>query len=103
VSGFLLDSNVISELVKPRPEPRVTRWIDATDEGLLCLSVLTLGEIRKSIASLPDASGRVPLETWLDTSSLCALRAAFWRSIKRLLIAGAGLRRRHSPLSPHSP
>jgi toxin FitB len=66
VSGFLLDTNVISELVKPRPEPRVTRWIDATDEGLLCLSVLTLGEIRKGIASLPDASRRVSLETWLD-------------------------------------
>jgi toxin FitB len=66
VSGFLLDTNVISELVKPKPEPRVTRWIDATDEGLLWLSVLTWGEIRKGIASLPNASRRVPLETWLD-------------------------------------
>ena len=46
MSGFLLDTNVISELIKPRPDPTVTRWIDATDESLLCLSVLTLGEIR---------------------------------------------------------
>ena len=66
MSGFLLDTNVISELVKPRPDPTVTRWIDATDESLLWLSVLTLGEIRKGIASLPDASRRVSLGTWLD-------------------------------------
>lgn len=66
MSGFLLDTNIISELVKPRPEPKVTRWIDETDESLLFLSVLTLGEIRKGIASLKDASRRVSLETWLD-------------------------------------
>jgi toxin FitB len=66
VSGFLLDTNVISELVKPKPEPKVIRWIDRTDESLLCLSVLSLGEIRKGIASLPNASRRVSLEAWLD-------------------------------------
>jgi len=71
VSGFLLDTNVVSELVKPRPEPAVTKWIDATDENLLCLSVLTFGEIRKGIASLPDMSSRrVSLESWLDRFSL---------------------------------
>jgi hypothetical protein len=47
VSGFLLDTNVISELIRPKPEPKVTKWIDAIDEELLFLSVLTLGEIRK--------------------------------------------------------
>ena len=66
MSGFLLDTNVISELVKPRPEPRVTAWIDATDEHLLYLSVLTMGEIRKGIASLRDSARRVALEAWLD-------------------------------------
>ena len=66
MSGFLLDTNIISELVKPKPEPKVTRWIDETDESLLFLSVLTLGDIRKGIASLKDASRRVSLETWLD-------------------------------------
>jgi predicted nucleic acid-binding protein len=70
--SFLLDTNVISELVKPRPEPRVTAWIDATDEGLLYLSVLTMGEIRKGIVSLLDSSRRVALEAWLD--SVLALR-----------------------------
>jgi predicted nucleic acid-binding protein len=66
MSGFLLDTNVISELIKPTPDPTVTRWIDATDESLLWLSVLTLGQIRKGIALLPNASRRVSLETWLD-------------------------------------
>jgi toxin FitB len=66
VSGFLLDTNVISELVKSKPEPKVIRWIDGIDESLLCLSVLSLGEIRKGIASLPNASRRVSLEAWLD-------------------------------------
>ena len=67
MSGFLLDTNIISELVKRKPEPKVTTWIDATDENLLYLSVLTLGEIRKGIALLPDASRRVVLEAWLDS------------------------------------
>lgn len=66
MSGFLLDTNVISELVKPTPDSKVTSWIDTEDESLLCLSVLTLGEIRKGIALLPNASRRVSLERWLD-------------------------------------
>ncbi len=67
MSGFLLDTNVISELIKPKPEPKVATWVDSTDESLLYLSVLTLGEIRKGIGLLPDAARRVVLEAWLDT------------------------------------
>jgi toxin FitB len=65
VSGFLLDTNVISELTRPSPEPKVVKWIEATDESLLNLSVLTLGEIRKGIDSLPHRSRRIALESWL--------------------------------------
>lgn len=64
--GFLLDTNVISELIKPRPEPCVTNWVESVDENLLYLSVLTLGEIRKGIAALPRASRRAKLDAWLD-------------------------------------
>jgi len=67
MSGFLLDTNVISELVRPRPEQKVTAWIEATNESLLFLSVLTLGEIRKGIASLRDSPRRVVLEAWLGS------------------------------------
>ncbi|HYL12770.1 MAG TPA: type II toxin-antitoxin system VapC family toxin [Terriglobales bacterium] len=66
MSGFLLDTNIISELVKTRPERKVTTWIEATDESLLYLSVLTLGEIRKGITALSAAARRVTLEAWLD-------------------------------------
>lgn len=73
MSGFLLDTNIISELVKPRPEPSVTAWIEGTDESLLYLSVLTLGEIRRGIAALPQSRRRAALEAWLDKD----LRARF--------------------------
>jgi len=66
VSGFLLDTNVISELVRRKPEARVTAWVKATDEALLHLSVLTVGELRKGIVSLPNASRRMALGAWLD-------------------------------------
>ena len=67
MSGFLLDTNIVSELVRPRPEPKVTQWVATTDETLLYLSVLTFGEIRKGIGLLKDAARRVALETWLDS------------------------------------
>ena len=65
MSGYLLDTNVISELTKARPEARVISWIQATSEELLHLSVLTIGEIRKGINSLPRSNKRVLLESWL--------------------------------------
>lgn len=66
MSGFLLDTNCVSELVSPKPEPRVLEWMDAVDEGLLYLSVLTLGEIRKGVAGLAQGKRRTHLETWLE-------------------------------------
>lgn len=66
MSGFLLDTNCLSELVRVKPEPRVIEWIGAADEGLLYLSVLTLGEIRKGLAALPLGKRRTQIETWLE-------------------------------------
>ncbi len=66
MSGFLVDTNCISELVRSKPEPRVLEWMDATDESLLYLSVLTVGEIRKGVAGLPQSKRRTELETWLE-------------------------------------
>ena len=66
MSGFLLDTNCVSELVCPKPEPRVIEWVDAADEATLYLSVLTLGEIRKGVASLPLSKRRTRLEAWLE-------------------------------------
>jgi predicted nucleic acid-binding protein len=73
MSGFLLDTNCISELVRPNPEPLVIEWMEAADEGLLYLSVLTVGEIRRGIAGLPQGKRRSHLESWLEV----ALQARF--------------------------
>src|ERR1700689_5319591 len=66
MAGFLLDTNCISELVHPRPDPRVIEWLEAADEATLYLSVLTLGEIRKGVAGLAQGRRRTRLETWLE-------------------------------------
>ncbi|MBK8575230.1 MAG: type II toxin-antitoxin system VapC family toxin [Elusimicrobia bacterium] len=66
MSGFLLDTNVISELIKPKPQPNVVRWVREADEDALFLSVLTLGEIRKGISLLPQSTRKSRLETWLE-------------------------------------
>ena len=66
MSGYLLDIDCISEVVRPNPEPRVLSWLEATDERLLYLSVLTLGEIRKGVAALPQSKRRRRLESWLE-------------------------------------
>lgn len=66
MSAFLLDTNCISEVVRSKPEPRVLEWMHAADESLLYLSVLTLGEIRKGLAGLPQSKRRTHLESWLE-------------------------------------
>jgi predicted nucleic acid-binding protein len=66
VSGFLLDTNVVSELIRPKPDEKVCRWVEETDESILFLSVLTLGEIRKGIESLRPGRRRGRLESWLQ-------------------------------------
>ena len=87
MSGFLLDTNVISEVVRPRPDPLVLEWLEAADESLLYLSVLTLGEIRKGLALLPQGKRRTQLETWLEVE----LRARF---SERILPIDAGVSER---------
>jgi len=63
--GYLLDTNAISEWVKPRPDPGVVRWFDQVDEDRCHLSVITLGEIRKGVDRLVDGRRRHRLDQWL--------------------------------------
>jgi len=67
MKGFLLDTNVISEMTRPKPESRVSEWLDSIDEAMLYLSVLTLGEIRKGLSMLGPSPRRARLEAWLLT------------------------------------
>ncbi len=66
MSGFLLDTNCVSEVVRRRPDPAVLEWMESAGEALLYLSVLTIGEIRKGVAGLPPGRKRTHLETWLE-------------------------------------
>ena len=67
MNGYLLDTNVISEFSKKRPDEQLRKWVDSQNEVTLFLSVLTFGEIRKGITLLPEAEKRTELEKWLET------------------------------------
>jgi predicted nucleic acid-binding protein len=62
--SFLLDTSVISELVRPAPSEAVLSWLSAVDEDRLYLSVLTIGEIEKGIEKLPPSRRRTSLRKW---------------------------------------
>lgn len=63
--SFLLDTCVISELVRPTPNPSVLAWVRNCDEETLYLSVLTIGELEKGIAKLGDSVRKKKLESWV--------------------------------------
>ena len=67
MSGFLLDTNVPSELVRPRPEAKVRTWVAAQDLGTLFISSVSFGELRKGIVLLPPGKRRGELESWIET------------------------------------
>jgi toxin FitB len=62
---YLLDTCVISELVKKEPHPTVIRWLDGCDESRIYMSVLTIGELMKGIAKLADGDRRERLQSWV--------------------------------------
>lgn len=71
--GWLLDTNVIAELSSRRTEPRIAAWIATQPEDTLFISVLTLAEYDKGIATLPeDAPARSRF-----TAAVAALEARF--------------------------
>jgi predicted nucleic acid-binding protein len=65
VTGWLLDTNILSELRRPRPEPRVSTFVAAQPLELLHDSVVTLAEIRFGIERLSDLARRSELNDWL--------------------------------------
>ena len=63
--SFLLDTSVISELVRKTPHLPVLKWIGEQDETSLYLSVVTIGEIEKGITRLPPSARRSQLQSWV--------------------------------------
>src|SRR5260370_11927950 len=64
--NFLLDTNVVSELMKPRPNRRVVNWLAEADEDRVFISVVTLTELRYGIERMAAGKRRRRLEDWLE-------------------------------------
>jgi predicted nucleic acid-binding protein len=67
VTGYLVDTNVISEVIKPGPNPQVVAWLRQADPLALYASVITFGEIRLGVENAPGGRRRDELEAWLGT------------------------------------
>jgi predicted nucleic acid-binding protein len=64
--SYLLDTNVLCETSRTRPEPKVIQWLQGVASEDIYLSVIALGEIRKGIEALGDAHRKNPLRLWLE-------------------------------------
>ena len=60
--GWLIDTNIVSEWVKPRPDVGVVRWLDEVDEDRIFLSVISLAEIRFGVERLAPGRRRTRLD-----------------------------------------
>ncbi len=63
--SYLLDTNVISELVAPHPHPSVTNWVESLDPESVFLSVITIGELKRGIEKLSASRRKKRLADWL--------------------------------------
>jgi len=64
--SFLLDTNVVSEWMKPHPNPGVVAWLADVDEDRVFLSVITLTELRYGIERMAPGHRRKRLDEWLE-------------------------------------
>ena len=66
MNGFLLDTNVPSELTRAQSNPGVEAWLNAADDEQLFLSVISLGEMIKGVTLLPQSRRRDELRRWIE-------------------------------------
>ncbi len=63
--SFLLDTNVVSEWIKPRPNPGLIGWMESADEDRIFISVISLAELRYGVERMAAGRRRSRLEEWL--------------------------------------
>ena len=78
MSGFLVDTNVISEIIRTAPDANVMVWSQQQDKQLLFLSVVSMGELRKGITVLPPSARRTQLEKSTEAQVPAWFQAAFF-------------------------
>jgi len=71
--NILIDTNVLSEVRRPAPEPKVLAWLDRLDEDRAFISVASIAELRRGIALMEEGRRRAALSAWLADD----LRARF--------------------------
>lgn len=64
--NFLLDTNVLSEVRRPQPDPNVLTWLDQVDEDRVYLSVISIAEIARAVALLESGKRKTELAQWLE-------------------------------------
>lgn len=64
--GFLLDTNVVSELVRPTPEARVVDWVAAQSAPDLFIAAVSLGELVRGVSRMPSGRRRARLARWVE-------------------------------------
>ena len=64
--NYLLDTCVLSEFTRRKPEQKVVHWVDSIDEDKLFLSVITIGEIQHGIVRLPESHRKTDLLVWMN-------------------------------------
>jgi toxin FitB len=65
--NYLLDTCVLSEFTRRKPEEKVIRWIDSIAEDQLFISVITIGEVQRGIERLPESGRKTELLVWMNT------------------------------------
>ena len=63
--AFLVDTNILSETMKPSPDPAASRWMFETEQNKIYLSVVTMAEIRRGVDQMDHGRRRQRLEEWL--------------------------------------
>jgi tRNA(fMet)-specific endonuclease VapC len=67
---YILDTDVVSELVARTPNPRVMAWLDSLDPDDVYLSIITVGELARGIEKLADSKRKALLRRWLQDDLL---------------------------------
>jgi predicted nucleic acid-binding protein len=68
--NYILDTNVISELVAIQPDPHIIQWVNSIPPEHIFLSMITIGELVKGIEKLPDSRRKEALARWLESDLL---------------------------------